>query len=114
VLLSIRNMGGESTAAWREFLGDLDARGLQGPDFVIVDGAPGLEPALVALRGEELPIQRCPAAACHSEERVRTTRRPTGQRHSVRFAPHPHCPEMKTDGVSAIAGPPPAAGGQTR
>ena len=43
VLLAIRNMGGESTAAWRAFLGDLDARGLKAPDFVIVDGAPGLE-----------------------------------------------------------------------
>ena len=59
VLLSIRNMGGESTAAWRQFLDDLDARGLQRPEFVIVDGAPGLEAALVALWGAELPIQRC-------------------------------------------------------
>ena len=59
VLLSIRNMGGESTAAWRQFLEDLDARGLKRPEFVIVDGAPGLEAALVALWGEDLPIQRC-------------------------------------------------------
>jgi transposase-like protein len=59
VLLSIRNMGGESTAAWGAFLGDLDARGLKRPAFVIVDGAPGLEAALIALWGEELPIQRC-------------------------------------------------------
>ena len=59
VLLSIRNMGGESTAAWRQFLDDLDARGLRKPEFVIVDGAPGLEAALVALWGNELPIQRC-------------------------------------------------------
>ncbi len=59
VLLSIRNMGGESTAAWGAFLGDLDARGLKRPAFVIVDGAPGLEAALVALWGEALPIQRC-------------------------------------------------------
>jgi transposase-like protein len=29
------------------------------PDFVIVDGAPGLEAALVALWGDDLPIQRC-------------------------------------------------------
>src|SRR6056297_1289591 len=58
VLLSIRNMGGESTAAWRQFLDDLDARGLKRPEFVIVDGAPGLEAALTALWGEELPIQR--------------------------------------------------------
>ena len=59
VLLSIRNMGGESTAAWRQFLEDLDARGLKRPEFVIVDGAPGLEAALVALWGDDLPIQRC-------------------------------------------------------
>ena len=59
VLLSIKNMGGESKAAWRQFLDDLDASGLQKPEFVIVDGAPGLEAALVALWGAELPIQRC-------------------------------------------------------
>jgi len=59
ILLSIRNMGGESTSAWRQFLDDLDARGLKRPDFVIVDGAPGLEAALTALWGPELPIQRC-------------------------------------------------------
>ena len=59
VLLSIMNMGGESTAAWRQFLDDLDVRGLKRPEFVIVDGAPGLEAALVALWGDELPIQRC-------------------------------------------------------
>jgi putative transposase len=59
ILLSIRHMGGESTSAWRQFLDDLDARGLKRPDFVIVDGAPGLEAALTALWGAELPIQRC-------------------------------------------------------
>jgi len=59
VLLSIKNMGGESKAAWGMFLGDLDARGLMRPEFVIIDGAPGLEAALVALWGEALPIQRC-------------------------------------------------------
>ena len=58
VLLSIMNMGGESTAAWRQFLDDLDKRGLKAPAFVIVDGAPGLEAALVALWGD-VPIQRC-------------------------------------------------------
>ncbi len=59
VLLSIRNMGGESTAAWRQFLDDLDTRGLKRPGFVIVGAAPGLEAALVALWGDDLPIQRC-------------------------------------------------------
>jgi putative transposase len=58
VLVSIMNMGGESTAAWRQFLDDLDARGLKAPEFVIIDGAPGLEAALVALWGD-IPIQRC-------------------------------------------------------
>jgi putative transposase len=51
-------MGGESTAAWRAFLGDLDARGLKAPEFVIVDGAPGLEAALAEL-WPEAPVQRC-------------------------------------------------------
>jgi len=59
VLLAIKDMGGESKAAWRQFLNDLDKRGLAKPEFVIVDGAPGLEAALVALWGDELPIQRC-------------------------------------------------------
>lgn len=59
VLLSIMNMGGESKAAWGKFLADLDARGLKRPEFVIVDGAPGLEAALVALWGDDLLIQRC-------------------------------------------------------
>jgi transposase-like protein len=58
VLLAIRNMGGESAAAWRAFLGDLDARGLRAPDFVIVDGAPGLEAALAEL-WPDAPVQRC-------------------------------------------------------
>jgi putative transposase len=59
VLLSIMNMGGESKAAWAQFLADLDARGLKRPEFVIIDGAPGLEAALVQLWGNDLPIQRC-------------------------------------------------------
>ena len=44
--------------AWSQFLADLDARGLKRPVFVIVDGAPGQEAALVALWGEDLLIQR--------------------------------------------------------
>jgi transposase-like protein len=59
VLLSIRNTGGERRAAWRLFPDDLDARGLKRPGFVIIDGAPGLEAALTALRGEALAIRRC-------------------------------------------------------
>ena len=46
VLLAVRNMGGESEAAWRSLLDELVSRGLTAPNFVIVDGAAGLEKAL--------------------------------------------------------------------
>jgi len=58
VLLSVKNMGGESEAAWRAFLEDMTSRGLRKPEFLIVDGAPGLEAALAAL-WPEVPVQRC-------------------------------------------------------
>lgn len=58
VLLGLRNMGGESEAAWRAFLDDLVARRLATPDLLIIDGAPGLEAALTAL-WPTVPVQRC-------------------------------------------------------
>jgi len=58
VLLAIKNMGGESEAAWRVLLNDLIQRGLKTPELVIVDGAPGLENALAAL-WSDVPVQRC-------------------------------------------------------
>jgi len=58
VLIGLRNMGGETTAAWRAFLEDMITRGLRQPGFVIVDGAPGLEAALAEL-WPEAPVQRC-------------------------------------------------------
>ena len=58
VLLSVRNMGGESEAAWRGVLDDLLARGLRTPQFLIIDGAAGLERALAAL-WPAVPTQRC-------------------------------------------------------
>ena len=58
VLLAVRNMGGESEAAWWALLDDLTSRGLQTPDFLIVDGVPGLEKALAAL-WPDVPVQRC-------------------------------------------------------
>jgi transposase-like protein len=54
-----RRTGGEITAAWRQFLDDIDARGLKRPEFVVVDGAPGLDAALVGMCGDDLQIQRC-------------------------------------------------------
>jgi putative transposase len=58
VVLAIKNMGGESEAAWRQLLEDLTARGLGRPELVIVDGGKGLEAALASL-WEEVPVQRC-------------------------------------------------------
>jgi transposase-like protein len=58
VLLAVRNMGGESEAAWRDVLDDLIARGLHTPQFLIIDGAAGLERALTAL-WPQVPTQRC-------------------------------------------------------
>ena len=58
VLLAVKNMGGESEAAWRTLLDDLVKRGLRTPELVIADGAPGLEKALAALWPDVL-VQRC-------------------------------------------------------
>src|SRR5919112_4123989 len=58
VLLAVRNMGGESEAAWRAVLDDLVARGLRNPEVLIIDGAAGLEKALAAL-WPAVPAQRC-------------------------------------------------------
>jgi transposase-like protein len=58
VLLAVKNMGGESEAAWRALLDDLVNRGLKTPELVIADGAAGLEKALTAL-WSDMPVQRC-------------------------------------------------------
>jgi putative transposase len=58
VVLAIRNMGGESEAAWRAVLDDLTSRGLAKPELVIVDGGKGLEAALASL-WDDVPVQRC-------------------------------------------------------
>src|SRR5215471_4921648 len=52
------SMGGESSEAWRAVLEDLIKRGLQRPQFLIVDGAAGLEKAIAAV-WEGAPVQRC-------------------------------------------------------
>ena len=58
VLLAIKSMGGESTEAWRTVLDDLIKRGLQRPEFLIVDGASGLDKAIAAV-WNGVPVQRC-------------------------------------------------------
>ena len=58
VLLAVKNMGGESEAAWRALLDNLVARGLRTPELLIVDGGSGLDKALAAL-WPDMPVQRC-------------------------------------------------------
>jgi transposase-like protein len=58
VVLAIKNMGGESEAAWRTVLDDLLARGMAKPELVVVDGGKGLEAALASL-WDDVPVQRC-------------------------------------------------------
>ena len=58
VLLAIKSMGGETAEAWRTVLDDLIGRGLHRPEFLIVDGAPGLEKAIAAV-WDGIPVQRC-------------------------------------------------------
>ena len=58
VLLAIKSMGGESAEAWRSVLDDLTRRGLRRPEFLIVDGAAGLDSAIAAV-WDGVPVQRC-------------------------------------------------------
>ena len=58
VLLAIKSMGGESAEAWRTVLDDLIKRGLRRPEFLIVDGAPGLDKAIASI-WDGVPVQRC-------------------------------------------------------
>lgn len=58
VVLAIKNMGGETEAAWRAVLDDLLARNMAKPELVIVDGGKGLEAALASL-WDDVPVQRC-------------------------------------------------------
>src|SRR5258708_9393085 len=58
VLLAIKSMGGESAEAWRTVLDDLVKRGLRRPEFLIVDGAPGIDKAIASV-WDGVPVQRC-------------------------------------------------------
>jgi transposase-like protein len=58
VLLAVKSMGGESAEAWRSVLDDLVRRGLRRPEFLIVDGAPGLDKAIATV-WDGVPVQRC-------------------------------------------------------
>ena len=58
ILLAVKNMGGETTEAWRAVLDHLIKRGLRRPQFLIMDGAAGVERAIAAV-WDGIPVQRC-------------------------------------------------------
>ena len=58
VLMAIKQMGGESTEAWRTVLDDLVKRGLRRPELLVVDGGAGLESAIATV-WDSVPVQRC-------------------------------------------------------
>ena len=58
LLLAVKSMGSESAEAWRTVLDDLIGRGLRRPEFLIVDGAAGLDKAIAAV-WDGVPVQRC-------------------------------------------------------
>lgn len=70
VLLALRNMGGESEAAWRALLDEMIGRGLVTPELLIVDGAPGLEKALAAVWPQAL-VQRCTVHTIRTQSTIR-------------------------------------------
>ena len=75
MLIAIKSMGGESTEAWRAVLDDLIQRGLRRPEFLIIDGASGLENAIAAV-WDGMPVQRCTVhkhrnLLAHAPERLR-------------------------------------------
>src|SRR4029453_2006305 len=57
-LLALELCGGESFAAWKGCLDDLDARGLQAPVLAIIDGNPGLRRAVSEV-WPRAAVQRC-------------------------------------------------------
>lgn len=58
VLLGLKALAGESEAAWRELLQELQSRGMRQPELVIIDGGKGLEAALAAMWPSTV-VQRC-------------------------------------------------------
>ena len=70
VVLAIKNMGGESEAAWRQVLDDLATRGMARPELVVVDGGKGLEAALASL-WDDVPVQRCTVHTIRTQSTVR-------------------------------------------
>jgi transposase-like protein len=88
VLLAVKNMGGETSQAWRAVLDDLVKRGLRQPEFLIVDGGTGLEQALATLWGRcaDPTLHRAQASQPAGPRAPAAARRGLGrlQRHDLR------------------------------
>src|SRR4051794_20568492 len=68
-------LDGTVVRAWRAVLDDLIQRGLRRPEFLIIDGASGLENAIAAV-WDGVPVQRCTVhkhrnLLAHAPERLR-------------------------------------------
>jgi hypothetical protein len=71
VLLAIKNMGGESEAAWQPLLDNLVARGLRTPELVIVNGGSGLDPPPSAMLARPEPLRpECGHSLFHPRSRA--------------------------------------------
>jgi len=76
VLLAVKNMGGETSEAWRAMLDDLVKRGLRKPEFLIVDGGTGLEQAAGRAVGRRAhPTLHGPQAPQPTRPRAQTAAR---------------------------------------
>lgn len=58
VRLVQKALAGESEVAWRDLLQDLESRGLDRPELVIIDAGQGLEAVLAGMR-PSAAVQRC-------------------------------------------------------
>jgi len=67
-LVSLELCSGESTAAWKGFVADLDHRGLRAPILSIIDGNPGLRQALASI-WPQTKVQRCTVHKLRNLER---------------------------------------------
>jgi Transposase, Mutator family len=96
ILLAVKNMGGETTEAWRAVLDDLIKRGPRRPQFLIMDGAAGLEKAIAAV-WDGIPVTASsPSRACRrasGEARGQRTQSSGCMRSSSGGSrPRPSCP----------------------
>jgi hypothetical protein len=106
LLLAVKAMGGESTEAWRAVFDDLIQRGLRRPEYLVVDGAPGLEAAIAAV-WDGVPVQRC---TVHKHRNVLAhAARPSSANGGSSIAPSPTACRKPASGCVRLRRRPPAS-----